>query len=44
MTFLFDFSGDLYGQRIGVEFVARVRGEERFDGVDARNGSIATSS
>ena len=27
---LFDFEGDLYGQRITVEFVARLRDEERF--------------
>jgi len=28
---LFDFDGDLYGRRIEVEFVARLRDEERFD-------------
>ncbi len=27
---LFDFSGDLYGQEIEVEFVAKLRDEERF--------------
>ncbi len=27
---LFDFDGDLYGQRIDVEFVARLRDEEKF--------------
>ncbi len=32
---LFDFDGDLYGQRIEVEFVARLRNEEKFDGLDA---------
>jgi riboflavin kinase/FMN adenylyltransferase len=32
--FLLDFEGDLYGQQITVEFVERLRGEERFDGVD----------
>ncbi len=32
---LLDFSGDLYGQQLTVEFVARLRGEERFDSVDA---------
>ncbi|MGO4527129.1 bifunctional riboflavin kinase/FAD synthetase [Microvirga sp. 2MCAF35] len=32
---LFDFSGDLYGQVVDVEFVGWIRGEERFDGIDA---------
>lgn len=32
---LFDFSGDLYGQAIAVEFLAYIRGEERFDGAEA---------
>ena len=27
---LFDFEGDLYGRRIEVEFVARLRDEEKF--------------
>jgi riboflavin kinase/FMN adenylyltransferase len=34
-THLFDFSGDLYGREIEVEFVARLRDELRFDNVDA---------
>jgi riboflavin kinase/FMN adenylyltransferase len=32
---LFDFDGDLYGRRIEVEFVARLRDEEKFDGLPA---------
>ncbi len=32
---LFDFDGDLYGKRIEVEFVARLRDEEKFDGLPA---------
>jgi len=32
---LFDFDGDLYGQRIEVEFVAKLRDEEKFSGLDA---------
>lgn len=32
---LFDFSGDLYGRAIHVEFLAWIRGEERFDGADS---------
>ncbi|MGD9388786.1 MAG: bifunctional riboflavin kinase/FAD synthetase [Gammaproteobacteria bacterium] len=31
---LFDFSGDLYGRRIMVDFVARLRDERRFDNLD----------
>jgi len=34
-AYLLDFDGSLYGQRISVEFVARLRGEERFDDVEA---------
>jgi riboflavin kinase / FMN adenylyltransferase len=34
-THLFDFSGDLYGQVLDVEFAGWIRGEERFDGVEA---------
>jgi len=30
---LLDFEGDLYGERIELEFVARLRGEKRFSGV-----------
>jgi len=32
---LLDFSGDLYGRRVRVGFIERLRGEERFDGVEA---------
>jgi riboflavin kinase/FMN adenylyltransferase len=32
---LFDFEGDLYGQELDVEFVAWIRGEERFDSIEA---------
>jgi riboflavin kinase/FMN adenylyltransferase len=32
---LFDFDGDLYGQRIAVEFVAKLRDEERFEDLPA---------
>jgi riboflavin kinase/FMN adenylyltransferase len=34
-THLFDFSGDLYGRVLDVEFAAWIRGEERFDGIEA---------
>ena len=32
---LLDFSGDLYGDSVKVRFVQRLRGEERFEGVEA---------
>jgi riboflavin kinase/FMN adenylyltransferase len=34
-TFLFDFSGNLYGEFMAVEFHSFLRGEEKFDSVDA---------
>ncbi len=34
-VFLFDFTGDLYGKRLEVEFVGRIRGEEKFASLDA---------
>jgi riboflavin kinase/FMN adenylyltransferase len=33
-AYLLDFAGDLYGQTLTVEFIARLRGEERFDSVE----------
>ncbi len=34
-TYLFDFGEDLYGQMIEVALIERLRGEERFDGLEA---------
>jgi len=34
-AFLIDWSGDLYGEKILIEFLRRLRGERRFDSVDA---------
>jgi riboflavin kinase/FMN adenylyltransferase len=33
-TFVFDFSGDLYGRELEIEFVAHLRDELRFDSVE----------
>jgi riboflavin kinase/FMN adenylyltransferase len=38
---LLDWSGDLYGRWLELEFVARLRGERRFDGVAALTAAIA---
>ena len=37
---LFDFDGDLYGQRIELEFVAKLRDEERFADLDTMVAQI----
>ena len=34
-VFVMDFSEDLYGKTVGVEFIAKVRDQEKFDGLDA---------
>ena len=34
-TFIFDFSGDLYGATLSIGFVEHLRPEEKFDGLDA---------
>jgi riboflavin kinase/FMN adenylyltransferase len=34
-AYILDFDGDLYGDDIGEEFVHRLRGMERYDGLDA---------
>jgi riboflavin kinase/FMN adenylyltransferase len=38
---LLDFEGDLYGARIELEFVAHLRGEQRFKGIDELAAQIA---
>ncbi len=34
-TFLFDFDGDLYSRQISVEFIAHLRGDQKFDAMPA---------
>jgi riboflavin kinase/FMN adenylyltransferase len=41
---LFDFDADLYGEDLRVAFVARVRGERRFDGIEALRAQIANDA
>lgn len=39
-SFLFDFSGDLYGRRIETAFLYRLRGEMKFDTLEALKAQI----
>ncbi|WP_099825593.1 bifunctional riboflavin kinase/FAD synthetase [Oceaniglobus indicus] len=34
-TFIFDFKGDLYGAHLSIALIERLRGEEKFDSLDA---------
>jgi len=38
---LFDFDGDLYGQRMAVEFVAKLRDEQKFAGLEPLKAQMA---
>ena len=40
-THLLDFEGDLYGHVVTVELLHRLRGEQKFDGMDALSAQIA---
>ena len=40
-AYLLDFEGDLYGQELRLAFLARLRGERRFDSVDALVAQMA---
>ena len=41
---LFDFDGNLYGQRMAVEFVAKLRDERKFDGLEPLKAQMALDS
>ena len=43
-AWLLDFDGDLYGQRVRVEFHHRLRDEVRFDSLDALKAQIAADA
>ena len=34
-AYLLDFDGDLYGRELRLDFLERLRGEQRFDSVEA---------
>ncbi len=40
-THLFDFTGDLYGQRLRVHLISRIRDEKKFAGLDELKAQIA---
>ncbi len=40
-TYILDFEGDLYGRELRIELLHRLRGELRFDGIDALVAAIA---
>ncbi len=39
-VFLFDFSGDLYGLEVRVDFLERLRNEQKFSGLDALKAQL----
>ena len=43
-TFLFDFDGDLYGEHATVSLFERLRGEQKFDGLDALVAQMSRDS
>ena len=40
-TYLLDFSGDLYGSVVDIEFIERIREEKRFSGIEELKGQIS---
>ncbi|HML99703.1 MAG TPA: riboflavin biosynthesis protein RibF [Tepidiformaceae bacterium] len=40
-THLLDFEGDLYGERMDLEIIARIRGEEKFESAEQLKAQIA---
>lgn len=43
-TYLIGFDGDLYGQTVRVEFLSHLRGEERFDSLEALRAAISADA
>jgi riboflavin kinase/FMN adenylyltransferase len=43
-TYLFDFTGDLYGKDLAVELVAYLRPELKFDSLEALKAQMAKDS
>ena len=43
-AFLLDFDGDIYGHELRLDFLERLRGEKRFDSVEALVEQMAATS
>jgi riboflavin kinase / FMN adenylyltransferase len=43
-AFVLDTTADLYGQHVAVDFVARLRGQEKFDSVQALVQQMGTDT
>jgi riboflavin kinase / FMN adenylyltransferase len=41
-AYVLDFEGDLYGERVGLDFIARLREMRRYDGMEPLKAQIAT--
>ena len=41
---IFDASLNLYGKRLAVDFIARLRGEQRFSGIEALKAQISSDA
>ena len=39
-TYFFDFDGDLYGQRLQIEMLKRIRDEVKFDSVEGLKNAM----
>lgn len=40
-TYILDFDGDIYGREMRIDILHRLRGEQKFDGIDALKAQIA---
>lgn len=41
---LLDYAGDLYGREISIDFIKKMRDEQKFDSLDALKGQLATDA
>jgi len=41
---LFDFNGDLYGRHVRVEFLHKIRDEEKYAGLEALRAAISSDA